>query len=598
MDKMIIFIDYLQDVHRAIIKSEESNSSAWRSLCAIAQDDVPLAYISAGLLYMPWSAFLAFRTDFASIAIKMHKATFQISERACDQLKGIKDISYETNISKKEIPYPIIIEKLQKVGFTRKLTPEQIRNVSKLAALSAGASFSVPGAGKTTEALAYFFFHANPENRLLVVAPKNAFAAWDEQLAFCTKTTETFIRLRSGENNIQSLLNQNPRFSIITYGQLPRAKNAINTFLSQNKVFMFLDESHRIKRGAGGVVAEAILETSFLPYKKLILSGTPMPQSVKDLEPQFSFLYPDVALREDSDISELIQPVYVRTTKAEIGLPAPVRKTILLSLAPKQQVFYQMLKSETQRVVCNIPRKDRNRMRQIGKSIIKLMQFVSNPALLARDITQSFSEELCSLLATDTSVKVDYACKRARALAKEHQKTIIWTSFVENVELIAFRLADIGADYIHGGVDAGEEDDFDTREGKIKRFHQDSSAMVLVANPAAASEGISLHTVCHHAIYVDRSFNAAQYLQSEDRIHRLGLPKDIETTIEVLECKDTIDSVITSRLNEKVQKMSTILNDPSLNILADIDTDEDEIMGMDNGDMDALLNYFGGSTYE
>jgi SNF2 family DNA or RNA helicase len=598
MDKMIIFIDYFPDLHSAIIKAEELNSSAWRSLCAIAQDDVPSSYIRAGSLYMPWNAFLAFRTSFASVAIKMHNATFQISERASDRLKNIQDISYQTNISKNGIPYPVLIKKLQEVGFTRKLTPEQLRNVSKLAAFSAGASFSVPGAGKTTEALAYFFFHAKPEDKLLVVAPKNAFTAWDEQLTCCVKTQDSFIRLRSGESNIQSLLNQNPRFSIITYGQLPRVQNTINSFLSRNKVFMFLDESHRIKRGAGGVIAEVILKTSFLPYRKLVLSGTPMPQSVKDLEPQFSFLYPDVALRDDSDISGLIQPIYVRTTKAEIGLPSPVRKTILLSLAPKQQMFYQMLKSETQRVIYDIPRKDRNRMRKIGKSIIKLMQFVSNPALLAKDITHSFSEELCSLLATDVSVKVDYACKKARVLAKERQKTIIWTSFVENVELIAFRLSDIGADYIHGGVDAGDEDDLDTREGKIKRFHQDPSAMVLVANPAAASEGISLHTVCHHAIYVDRSFNAAQYLQSEDRIHRLGLPKDIETTIEILECKDTIDSLITSRLNEKVQRMSTVLNDPSLNILADIDTDEDEIMGMDDGDMEALLSYFGGGAYE
>ena len=38
----------------------------------------------------------------------------------------------------------------------------------------------------------------------------------------------------------------------------------------------------------------------------------------------------------------------------------------------------------------------------------------------------------------------------------------------------------------------------------------------------SASEGISLHKVCKRALYLDRTYNAAQYLQSRDRIHRIG----------------------------------------------------------------------------
>jgi hypothetical protein len=42
---------------------------------------------------------------------------------------------------------------LRERGFVRDLSSEQARNVSKIASLSAAATFSVPGAGKTTEAL-------------------------------------------------------------------------------------------------------------------------------------------------------------------------------------------------------------------------------------------------------------------------------------------------------------------------------------------------------------------------------------------------------------------------------------------------------------
>jgi hypothetical protein len=151
----------------------------------------------------------------------------------------------------------------------------------------------------------------------------------------------------------------------------------------------------------------------------------------------------------------------------------------------------------------------------------------------------------------------------------------------------------LGADFIHGGVDTGSEDEEDTRERKIKRFHLDEKAKVLVANPAACSESISLHTVCHYAIYIDRNYNAAQYLQSEDRIHRLGLPKGVVTTIEILYCPDTVDESVQRRLTAKVSKMAEVLDDPSLNIEPfepDFESD-----GLDQEDAEDFIRHLRGS---
>src|SRR5947209_10444734 len=100
----------------------------------------------------------------------------------------------------------------------------------------------------------------------------------------------------------------------------------------------------------------------------------------------------------------------------------------------------------------------------------------------------------------------------------------------------------------------------------IKSFHDDKGIRVMVANPAAASEGISLHAVCQNAIYVDRTFNAAHYLQSEDRIHRLGLRKDQVPRVDILECRGTIDEIVRARLGIKVDRMGRVLEDPSLNV--------------------------------
>src|SRR5262249_16226093 len=104
----------------------------------------------------------------------------------------------------------------------------------------------------------------------------------------------------------------------------------------------------------------------------------------------------------------------------------------------------------------------------------------------------------------------------------QHSKILIWTSFVQNLLPLQKSLEGWEPVVIYGAVATGSDEDADTREGRIRRFHADPNCRVMIANPAACGEGISLHTACHHAIYVDRAFNAAHYLQSVDRIHRLG----------------------------------------------------------------------------
>lgn len=198
--------------------------------------------------------------------------------------------------------------------------------------------------------------------------------------------------------------------------------------------------------------------------------------------------------------------------------------------------------------------------------MVRLIQVTTEPALLASTDTLS-SSLLRDAINEGPSNKILEACRIARELAAEGDKCIIWSQFVQIVESIANLLADLGAEYIHGGIEADEdEENTESREAIIRRFHHDPNCYVLVANPAAASEGISLHTVCHHAIYVDRNYNAAQYLQSEDRIHRLGLRPDQNTYITVLHCPDSIDESIHRRLSIKVSRMGRVLNDPGLNI--------------------------------
>lgn len=113
--------------------------------------------------------------------------------------------------------------------------------------------------------------------------------------------------------------------------------------------------------------------------------------------------------------------------------------------------------------------------------------------------------------------------------------------------------------------------------------------MVLISNPATLGEGISLHQVCHDAVYVDRDFMAGRFLQSLDRIHRLGLPPDTKTHVTVLAARGTIDEVVAMRLEKKLHFLGSVLDDPAVRQLGDLQEEETTGLGMDADDIHALL---------
>jgi hypothetical protein len=108
---------------------------------------------------------------------------------------------------------------------------------------------------------------------------------------------------------------------------------------------------------------------------------------------------------------------------------------------------------------------------------------------------------------------------------------------------------------------------------------------------------------CHHAIYVDRSFNATHYLQSIDRIHRLGLPKNIETHIYVLRHLvpkgiGSVDMSVSRRLAKKMRALEELLNDPDLHQLAleEEESGDGVDYGIDSEDIDDLVREIEGQA--
>lgn len=601
-------IDYRTTDRRAVLSWDTQDAElAWITLLGrtITDHTDEATQERSTVLTLPWYNFAALRGEVLGL-LAAHKLVLgkdiDVGTAAATLLRQSHQtlVSYQSALGSASIDGTVLQTTLTNRGFLRALSVEQLRNVGKMAPLPAAATFSVPGAGKTTEALAYFIYRATEGERLLVIAPKNAFGSWDEQLTKCAPhLASEFVRLKGGREKIETLLEADPRCMIITYQQLVRVTDLVAAHCAKHPCFIYLDESHRVKSGVAKQTARATLSLSHLPSGKLVMSGTPMPQSTDDLIPQFAFLYPEVPVNADNVVA-LIRPIYVRTTKGELGLKPVDRVLVPLRMAPFQHELYQLMKQEVAReaaTALTIPGKQA--FRSLGRSVARLLQFVSNPALLASEIGFAHADMLAGVLAEGDGPKINYVLSRARKLAREGKKVLIWSSFVRNVEYLAQRLSDVGAVYIHGGVDTGDEDVDGTREAKIKQFRDDPNIAVMVANPAAASEGISLHDVCHHAIYLDRTFNAAHYLQSEDRIHRFGLPPDQDTRVEIVECVDTVDETVRTRLDFKITQMADALNDASLRPEPialdqdDIDDYDEFSAGLAADDIRAILHDLG-----
>lgn len=589
----MISIEYLESKQACRIKTDKVDGN-WLQIRSYYNQISGNAEIFQDSIELPWHSFasnLNIIVDFSSL----YDIPLQISPRVSELLRqGAKSKRDLSNLdSLPSLTGDEVQSRLTGLGFKRTLTQEQKRNLSKLSRLEFGATFSVPGAGKTTEAIAFFLLHKKANQRLVVICPKNAFPAWEEQFKVCLgENAPNVKRLTNGITQIDSdLASAENEVFLISYQQFIRVSNSLSSFFNQNEAFLFIDESHRIKGGEKTDTGRQIQRVAHLPIGKLIMSGTPMPQGEADLLPQYHFLFPNEGTIEASVVKQEFKKIYVRTTKNELldpeSFPLRIFKTEI-PLHQSQKNLYDLIRSEELRQVSGIANNEKKLFRQLGKSYLRLLQVVSNPSLLVKSV-HDFPDALREAIEYGPSTKLQYTALKARQLAKEGKKVLIWSGFVENVESLTQMLSDLGARCIHGGVEAGSEEEEDTRERIVKDFHDDPSMFVLVANPAACAEGISLHTVCHHAIYLDRNYNAAQFLQSMDRIHRLGLPKGIITTVEIVHTPNSIDDLVDLRLTDKVRRMSEVLEDPSLNVEAvTVELDED---GFDEEDAKQLLKH-------
>ena len=89
---------------------------------------------------------------------------------------------------------------------------------------------------------------------------------------------------------------------------------------------------------------------------------------------------------------------------------------------------------------------------------------------------------------------------------------------------------------------------------------EDPDCRILVATPGAAKEGLTL-TGANHALFFDRTFSLDDYLQAQDRIHRISQTN--ECLVENLVAIDTIDEWVGELLSAKELAAALVQGDIS-----------------------------------
>ena len=393
------------------------------------------------------------------------------------------------------------------------------------------AVFHEQGLGKTKIAIDVLlhWLDTGVVDTVLVVAKKSLISNWKRELA-AHMHLRPRVLTQSRKDNFAAF-NSPARLMLTHFEVFVSEPERMSLFLRTRDVGVILDESAKIKN-PNARVSQCLHELGPLFKRRMIMTGTPVANRPYDIWSQIYFLDAGDALgqdfqafKADTDLtSELnsnpnaradfenrieglfsrIAPFSVRETKdgGRIELPEKVIEAVPCTWEHLQHDLYLQYRDSLRAIVMRdgVPAEDN--AESILKRILRLVQIASNPRL----VDSHYSGE---------PGKVPYLVDLIQQITDRGEKCIVWSAFNQNVDFLARELQPFGTCKLHGRM-AMEQ-----RDRSVIRFLEKPETRILVATPGVAKEGLTL-TVANHVIFYDRTFSLDDYLQAQDRIHRIS----------------------------------------------------------------------------
>lgn len=437
--------------------------------------------------------------------------------------------------------------------------------------LEYAAIFHEQGLGKTKIAidLLLYWLAETSVDTVLVVTKKQLVQNWSREFK-----NHTAIKPAVLDTNKQSnfyVFTGPARVVVTNFEVLVSEFDQVKLFLQTRNVAIIIDESAKLKN-PDAKLTKTFFELSTLFKKRVIMTGTPVANRPYDIWAQIFFLDQGKSLGTDfksfkketdlsnklsrdedlqnsfedvvSGIHAKIKDFSVRETKNSgiIELPDKVYIKETVNFAAEQKALYDRVREELKIEIVKDGQLVEDDSSAIVKRLLRLVQVTSNPRL----VDDSFSGE---------SAKEAVLDRLIHEILANGEKCIVWSSFIENINYFCQKYVELGSVKIHGGMNMTD------RNRSVERFYTDDYR-VLFATPASAKEGLTL-TMANHVIFYDRGFSLDDYLQAQDRIHRISQKKTCY--IHNIIVNESIDEWVDVLLKSKQNAAFLAQGDISLN---------------------------------
>ena len=419
------------------------------------------------------------------------------------------------------------------------------------------AIFHEQGLGKTKIAidLLLYWLDKRDIDTVMIVTKKTLVANWVGEFDTHTNLRPKVLDTKKKSNYF--VLNSAARVIVTNFETISTEQDRLQLFLKTRNVAIIIDESTKIKNPESKLTQD-FFAISALFKIKVIMTGTPVANRPYDIWAQIYFLDEGHSLgtnfaefkamcdlsndlQEDESkrmifedsvagIYNKIKDFSVRETKNSgiITLPSKIYHDVTVGFEQKQFEMYETLRKEMELTLTRGDETILDESTETIKRLLRLVQITSNPKLIDESyVGESAKEEL-----------LDQLIER---IISQDEMVIVWSIYTGNIDMFCKKYAKYGAVKITGKM-AVEE-----RNKSVAAF-KSGKAKLLFATPQSAKEGLTL-TIANNAIFYDRGFNLDDYLQAQDRIHRISQKRDCH--IYNLMVEDSIDIWIDYLLKAK-----------------------------------------------
>ena len=424
--------------------------------------------------------------------------------------------------------------------------PYQLDGIAFLMPRSAALLADEMGLGKTMQAIVALrlLFQGGLIRRALLVCPKPLVANWARELRAWAEDLPFEIIGGDADARRAAWLVSNCPLKLVNYELLTRDAGIVNDEQVRFDVVV-LDEAQRIKNRdsrTAEVVAGLNRDRSWA------LTGTPIENRPDDLVNIFHFVdrgrVPvDTPARR---LPHLTADCILRRTKDDVltDLPAKTVRDAFLELTPAQRDAYVLAESEG---VIRLNAMDETiTVQHVFELVMRLKQICNfDPA-------------------TGQSAKLEQLQADLAEVADCGRKAIVFSQWVQPLEILAEALAPFGPLQFHGKIPSGQ------RQAILEQFRKDPSRHVLLMSYGTGSVGLNLQFASYVFLF-DRWWNPAVEDQAINRAHRIGQKQPVIVTRFVT--LNTIEGRIAEVLEKKRQLFNELIEQngppPSLGLTQD-----------------------------